>query len=48
MKKHYFVRAVWDDEAKTYYTESGIHGLFIETPSPSRSLRNSPLILAPS
>jgi hypothetical protein len=33
MKKHYFVRAVWDDEAKTYYTESGIHGLFIETPS---------------
>ena len=33
MKKHYFVRAVWDDEAKTYYTESDINGLFIETPS---------------
>lgn len=33
MQKHYFVRAVWDSEAKTYYTESDIHGLHIETPS---------------
>lgn len=33
MNKRYFVRPVWDEEAKTYYTESDIHGLFIETPS---------------
>lgn len=33
MNKHYFVRAVWDDDAKTYYTESDILGLHIETPS---------------
>jgi hypothetical protein len=33
MQKHYYVRAVWDDEAKTYYTESDIWGLHIETSS---------------
>ena len=33
MQKHYYVRAVWDDEAKTYYTDSDIWGLHIETPS---------------
>ena len=27
------VRPVWDDEAKTYYTDSDIVGLNIETPS---------------
>ncbi len=30
MKRTYFVRAVWDDEAKTYYSESDILGLHIE------------------
>ncbi len=33
MQKRFYVRAVWDDEAKTYYTESDIWGLHIETPS---------------
>jgi hypothetical protein len=33
MQKSYHVRAVWDDEAKTYYTDSDIVGLAIETPS---------------
>lgn len=33
MQKHYYVRAIWDDEAKTYYTESDISGLHIETAS---------------
>ncbi|HZY67981.1 MAG TPA: DUF1902 domain-containing protein [Devosia sp.] len=33
MKKRFFVRAVWDTEARTYYTESDISGLHIETPS---------------
>ena len=33
MKKSFYVRAVWDDEAKTYYTESDIRGLAIETRS---------------
>lgn len=33
MQKKYFVRPVWDDEAKTYYTDSDIVGLNIETPS---------------
>jgi hypothetical protein len=30
MKRTYFVRAVWDDEAEVYYSESDIHGLHIE------------------
>jgi hypothetical protein len=33
MKKVFYVRPVWDDEAKTYYTDSDILGLAIETPS---------------
>ena len=33
MKKTYYVRAVWDPEVRTYYTESDIRGLAIETPS---------------
>lgn len=33
MQKHYYVGAIWDDEAKTYYTESDIQGLHIESPS---------------
>ncbi|HVX72585.1 MAG TPA: hypothetical protein VHB19_07245 [Devosia sp.] len=33
MQKHYYVRPVWDDEAKTFYTDSDIWGLHIETPS---------------
>lgn len=33
MKKSYFVRAIWDSDAKTYYSESDIDGLHIETPS---------------
>ena len=31
MKKTFYVRAVWDDEAKRFYSESDIHGLNIET-----------------
>lgn len=31
MKKSYYVRALWDDEAKRYYSESDIDGLHIET-----------------
>lgn len=30
MKKSYYVRALWDDEAKRYYSESDIDGLHIE------------------
>jgi hypothetical protein len=33
MQKRFYVRAVWDDEAKTYYSESDIWGLHLETPS---------------
>jgi len=33
MQRTYYVRAIWDDEAKTYYNESDIRGLHIETPS---------------
>ena len=32
-RKTYFVRAVWDLEAHTYYSESNIHGLHIEAPT---------------
>jgi Domain of unknown function (DUF1902) len=31
MKRSYYVKAIWDDEAKVYYTESDIFGLHIET-----------------
>jgi Domain of unknown function (DUF1902) len=29
--RHFFVKAVWDDEAKVFYSESDIIGLHIET-----------------
>jgi Domain of unknown function (DUF1902) len=31
MKRSYYIRAIWDDEAKVYYSESDISGLHIET-----------------
>jgi hypothetical protein len=31
MKRSFFVRAIWDDEAKVYYSETDIFGLNIET-----------------
>jgi Domain of unknown function (DUF1902) len=31
MKRTFYVRAVWDEEIKKYYTESDIIGLHIET-----------------
>ncbi len=31
MKRDFYVRALWDDEAKRWYSESDIHGLHIET-----------------
>ena len=31
MKRTFFVRAIWDDEVKRYYSESDIDGLAIET-----------------
>ncbi len=31
MKRSYYIRAIWDDEAKVYYSESDITGLHIET-----------------
>ena len=31
MKKTFYVRALWDEEAKRFYSESDIHGLHIET-----------------
>jgi hypothetical protein len=31
MKRTFFVRAVWDDEVKRYYSESDINALAIET-----------------
>lgn len=31
MKRTFFVRAIWDDEAKVYYSETDIFGLNIET-----------------
>ncbi len=30
MKRTFFVRAIWDDEAKVFYSESDIDGLHIE------------------
>lgn len=33
IKRSFYVRAVWDPEAKTYYSESDIRGLHIESPS---------------
>ncbi len=30
MRKAFFVRAVWDEEAKVFYSESDINGLHIE------------------
>ena len=29
-KRQFYVRAVWDDEAEVYYTDSNIRGLHIE------------------
>ena len=31
MKRTFFVRAIWDDEVRRYYSESDIDGLAIET-----------------
>lgn len=31
MKKTFYVRALWDDEVKRWYSESDIRGLHIET-----------------
>lgn len=31
MAKSFYVRALWDDEVKRYYSDSDIHGLNIET-----------------
>lgn len=33
MQRTFFVRAVWDDEAKVFFSESDIEGLHIEAPS---------------
>jgi hypothetical protein len=33
MKRTFFVRALWDAEAKVFYSESDIEGLHIEAPS---------------
>ncbi|MGI2035055.1 DUF1902 domain-containing protein [Rhizobium panacihumi] len=33
MKRTFFVRAIWDDEAKVFYSESDIDGLHIEAPT---------------
>ena len=32
VKRSYYVKALWDAEAKTYYSQSDILGLHIETP----------------
>lgn len=31
MQKSFYVRALWDDDVKRWYSESDIHGLAIET-----------------
>lgn len=31
MKRTFYVKALWDDEAKVWYSETDIVGLFIET-----------------
>lgn len=33
MKRAFVVRAIWDDEAKVFYSESDINGLHIEAPT---------------
>ncbi len=33
MKRMFFVRAVWDQEAEVFYSESDIFGLHIEAPT---------------
>jgi len=33
MKRMYFVRACWDEDAKVFYSESDIFGLHIEAPT---------------
>ncbi|MGF9562736.1 DUF1902 domain-containing protein [Neorhizobium sp. JUb45] len=33
MKRSFFVHAIWDDEAKVFYSESDIDGLHIEAPT---------------
>ena len=31
MKRTFYVKALWDEEAKVWYSETDIEGLFIET-----------------
>lgn len=33
MKRTFFIKAHWDEEANTFYSESDIEGLHIEAPS---------------
>jgi hypothetical protein len=33
MKRTFFIRALWDEEAKVFYSESDIEGLHIEAPT---------------
>lgn len=33
MKRTFFVKALWDEEAKVFYSESDIEGLHIEAPT---------------
>jgi Domain of unknown function (DUF1902) len=33
MRKSFYIKAIWDDEAKVFYSESDISGLHIETPT---------------
>jgi hypothetical protein len=33
MKRTFLIKALWDDEAKVYYSESDIEGLHIEAPT---------------
>jgi hypothetical protein len=30
-QRHFYIKAIWDDEAKVFYSESDIIGLHIET-----------------
>ena len=31
MKRTFYVKAIWDDEARVWYSETDIQGLFVET-----------------
>jgi len=33
MKRVFFIKALWDEDAKVYYAESDIEGLHIEAPT---------------